>query len=73
MITTIVLPEHRPHLGIGMHDYARRAAAWVRESCCGLHGHDLMVHFDRGRICLKCPFCGHETSGWQIQSRSKPS
>jgi hypothetical protein len=31
---------------------------------CGLTGHNLLRHFDNGRMCLQCLDCGHETPGW---------
>ena len=45
-----------------------RVHSWVRETLCALRGHDLMLHFERGRrICLRCVTCGHETPGWHTK------
>ena len=45
-----------------------RAHLWIRETLCALHGHDLMLHFDRGhRVCLRCVTCRHETPGWDTK------
>ena len=45
-----------------------RMHAWVRETLCALHGHDLLLHFEPGRrVCLRCADCGHETPGWQTR------
>ena len=30
------------------------------------------LHFERGRMSLKCASCGHETPGWEI-SRARPA
>jgi len=44
-----------------------RAALQLRQFVCGLHGHDLLTHFEQGRISLLCASCGHETPGWEIK------
>src|SRR5829696_1604142 len=41
-----------------------RAVLQLRQFMCGLHGHDTLKHFERGRISLLCASCGHETPGW---------
>jgi len=41
----------------------------VRQSICGLHGHDSLLHFEQGRLSLLCSSCGHETPGWDVKSR----
>jgi hypothetical protein len=38
----------------------------VRQSLCGLHGHDSLLHFEHDRMFLRCTSCGHETPGWSI-------
>lgn len=38
----------------------------VRQSLCGLHGHDSLLHFQHDRMFLRCTSCGHETPGWAI-------
>lgn len=43
-----------------------RAADWLRQMICGLHGHDTLLHFDKDRISLQCVSCGHETPGWEL-------
>ncbi|MGH9256972.1 MAG: hypothetical protein ACRD3C_20620 [Vicinamibacterales bacterium] len=43
-----------------------RATAHVRQFLCGLHGHDALLHFERGRISLICTSCGHQTPGWDV-------
>jgi hypothetical protein len=39
----------------------------LRQFICGLHGHDSLLHFERGRISLLCTSCGHETPGWDVK------
>jgi hypothetical protein len=43
-------------------DYVSRMCQFV----CGLHGHDELLQFERGRLSLKCASCGHETPGWNL-------
>ncbi len=43
-------------------DYVSR----MRQFVCGLHGHDELLQFERGRLSLKCASCGHETPGWNL-------
>jgi len=39
---------------------------WVRQSVCGLHGHDNLLQFEHERMFLRCASCGHETPGWEL-------
>src|SRR5271154_309226 len=48
---------HEEGLGI-------RLMTWVRQSLCGLTGHDTLMHYEQDRIALQCASCGHETPGW---------
>lgn len=45
-----------------------RAALQVRQFICGLHGHDTLKHFERGRMSLLCASCGYETPGWDVKT-----
>ena len=46
----------------------REARRRVRIVVCALHGHNLLLHFERGqRVCLRCVNCGHETPGWSTR------
>jgi hypothetical protein len=38
----------------------------LRQLYCGLHGHDMLPHFDKDRMSLRCVSCGHDTPGWQL-------
>jgi hypothetical protein len=38
----------------------------MRQSWCGLHGHDALLHFEQDRMFLRCTSCGHETPGWEL-------
>ena len=39
---------------------------WVRQTVCGLHGHDNLMQFEHERMFLRCASCGHETPGWEL-------
>ena len=45
-----------------------RASARLRQILCALHGHDNVVHFERGRMSLQCVSCGHESPGWTVSA-----
>lgn len=45
-----------------------RAALQLRQFMCGLHGHDTLKHFERGRMSLLCASCGYETPGWDVKT-----
>lgn len=52
-----------------------RWATWrtrVRQTLCGLRGHDALLHFEAGRMSLLCTSCDHETPGWDAQARPLP-
>ena len=38
----------------------------VRQAFCGMTGHDILRHFERNRMFLKCVSCGHESPGWAL-------
>ena len=38
----------------------------MRQTYCGLHGHDNLLQFEQDRMFLKCTSCGHESPGWEI-------
>lgn len=45
----------------------------IRQFMCGLHGHDALLHFETGRLSMRCTSCGHETPGWEIKpSAARP-
>jgi hypothetical protein len=39
----------------------------MRQFVCGLHGHDELMHFETGRLSMRCTTCGHETPGWDLK------
>lgn len=43
-----------------------RVGDWIRQTCCGLRGHDTMVARETGRMFLKCTSCFHESPGWDL-------
>jgi hypothetical protein len=51
---------------------ATRVLDWLRQSYCGLHGHDTMLHFEKERMFLQCVSCGHRTPGWELTEISQP-
>ena len=40
--------------------------AWMRQTYCGLHGHDSYLQFEQDRMFMRCVSCGHETPGWAL-------
>ena len=38
----------------------------IRQGLCALHGHDALLHFDKGHISLLCTSCGHQSPGWEF-------
>jgi hypothetical protein len=45
----------------------RLAVSYVREAVCGLHGHNMVLHFEPERLSLQCLACGARTQGWTIE------
>ena len=45
-----------------------RALDQVRQIVCGLHGHDALLHFEQGRMSLRCTSCGYQTPGWDVHA-----
>jgi Zn ribbon nucleic-acid-binding protein len=45
---------------------ATRVLNQVRQTFCGMHGHDSLVQFERDRMFLRCVSCGHESPGWAL-------
>ena len=43
------------------------AAEWLRRASCGLSGHDMIRHFEPGRVSLECLSCGERSPGWTIE------
>jgi len=46
--------------------FGGRILDWLRQSICGLHGHDTLLQFEHDRMFLRCVSCGHETPGWEL-------
>jgi len=45
-----------------------RLVAWLGQFFCGLfHGHHSVLHFEDGRMLLRCTSCGHDSPGWEIK------
>jgi hypothetical protein len=47
-----------------------RALDSVRQIVCGLHGHDALLHFEQGRMSLRCTSCGYQTPGWDLHAEA---
>lgn len=65
-------------LQVGLHPVGiGHAAGWAhrltrfRECFCAMRGHDLLLHFERRRLSLRCVKCGWDSPGWSI-GRSQP-
>src|SRR5207253_7365519 len=50
-----------------------RVFEWIRQTYCGLHGHDTMLHFEKDRLFLQCVSCGHGTPGWDLNETLRPA
>jgi hypothetical protein len=42
-------------------------ASRLHQFVCGLHGHDELLHFEKGRMSLQCVSCGYESPGWEVK------
>jgi hypothetical protein len=45
--------------------FATRCAR-LRHAFCGLFGCEMLRHFERERLSLRCVQCGYETPGWTL-------
>ena len=52
--------------------YATRVFWWLRQTYCGLSGHDALLQFGRNRMFLQCASCGHESPGWELNETTAP-
>jgi hypothetical protein len=50
--------------------YTTRVFWWLRQTYCGLSGHDALLQFKRDRIFLQCVSCGHESPGWELNGNA---
>ena len=51
-------------------DAMSRTIQNLQRVMCGLRGHEAVLHFERHRLSLRCLKCGHETTGWILQSET---
>jgi hypothetical protein len=42
----------------------------LRRFICALSGHESYRHFEKNRVYLRCVACGHESTGWTIDTRN---
>jgi hypothetical protein len=33
---------------------------------CGIHGHEIMLHFEPNKLSLQCSLCGYASEGWEV-------
>jgi hypothetical protein len=62
-----------PALGARRRPLADRAAhvgTWLRQSLCGVNGHDKYLHVDGTRMTLRCVTCQHDSPGWDTGERA---
>lgn len=62
---------YEAHIGTWMRHWFQQACVWVRQTVCGLHGHDALLHVEHDRMYLECSSCGYQTPGWHIDVRLK--
>lgn len=43
---------------------------WIGRRLCAVRGHNLLWHFEDGRVALECGDCGHQTRGWTCGTES---
>ena len=41
----------------------------LKRLICALRGHENYRHFEKNRVYLQCVACGHESTGWTIDTR----
>lgn len=49
--------------------FLSRVLTRIRQSLCGLRGHEEVRHFEGKRVMMRCTSCGHDTPGWEISGR----
>lgn len=49
-----------------VHHLVDRVTSGISHVLCAVHGHDEVLHFERGRVSLRCMTCGHESPGWTV-------
>ena len=66
-----------PPAAVSLHTLWPRARALacaavdgLAQARCGLVGHSMALKFEKTRVSLQCMSCGHNTSGWTIQTRT---
>jgi hypothetical protein len=69
-ISQMEFPERRNGVhSMGFSAFVLWAVCWGRRALCGLRGHEMLRHFEPGRLSLRCFMCGAETAGWTIDVR----
>lgn len=53
--------------------FLTRMVDGVRQSFCGMRGHDSVLHFEGNRVLLRCTSCGYDSPGWDVgHNRPRP-
>jgi hypothetical protein len=53
--------------------FIAQALGTMRQFVCGLHGHDALLHFETGRLSMRCTSCGYESPGWDLKRTQAPA
>jgi hypothetical protein len=51
------------------HLFVRIFSAFIHQVariCCGVHGHQIMLHFEPNKLSLQCSLCGYASDGWEV-------
>jgi hypothetical protein len=48
--------------------FLARLIQLAHQFTCSFHGHDALLHFEKGRMSLLCSSCGYETPGWDVKT-----
>ena len=43
-----------------------RVVESIRQSLCGMGGHDSVLHFEKNKVLLRCTSCGYDSPGWDV-------
>lgn len=56
--------------GRSLSEHTARVGVWLRQSLCGLNGHDRYLHVEGSRVTLRCVGCKHDSPGWETGGRA---
>lgn len=61
-----VLVQAQPRGRTGRRFGARFILRLLGQTACAIRGHELLWHYERGRVALECGSCGYVSPGWQL-------